>query len=611
MRDSIVGNLCNILEGFKSDILMNIDIKSSIELYLDILCHEIEGDFVEDVSRVAKLKYNCLSEMFIDKEPNFTGENPYIFWQKFEQFVKLIYFLLEEDIEEYIGEKKVNESGTITPYLVALNNMKPLFLDRNNKVTENKEQAKSDNKGRPIRKLENGNFAYKRLFKSDLMLNKKGLIKDTFEISYADNENKCIQVCVALRNLENHQAKNLNFFAKMNYTVLVIVCELYIVNFFKQMLRKPLNYNSSDSSIDLYCDDLEREFKNTSDKYVPLRVLDLSQELKRKEAFFLKDILNRKSSNCIRLLGAGGAGKTTTLKHLAYEYAINRRLKKSDKVPVYVPFITMKDENVSIIDHMSSRLGVSSDIVNEMIEKNEIVLFLDGLNEIPLLSKFKNNRILELAKLLDDNQDLFVLISDRYEVDRFQNDFFSSKDLIIQSLSFDQFEEFIRRYAKPEEHNLVLKEIEKNTSLKEVLSKPLILSRAIEIIREKGELPQKESLIIGEFIQTLLLREKNEKKSSELNVRDFITMYSYAASRIMIENNSNNAEIELIQLKRLLIEAKDKFGIEDCNVGYLTRIGIELEIISYDKNEDTTRFYHQNYIDYFTSYYWRKLSHYE
>ena len=136
--------------------------------------------------------------------------------------------------------------------------------------------------------------------------------------------------------------------------------------------------------------------------------------------------------------------------------------------------------------------------------------------------------------------------------------------------------------------------------IQELLLRPLVLTRAIEIIKIDNDLPEKEGQIIEKFLDTLLRREKDEKKDPLLNITHFKLLLSYAANYIWVSNDKSNIPIHEFSFNKLLIRAADEYGLEKSNAGYVTRIGYELEILS--KNDEYIQFYHQSYMEFFVKH---------
>jgi hypothetical protein len=216
-------------------------------------------------------------------------------------------------------------------------------------------------------------------------------------------------------------------------------------------------------------------------------------------------------------------------------------------------------------------------------------------------SHSKKLKLQEIDSFVENYPNLSFIITDRYEFDEYQNNMFNIPTFLIQKLNSNQIKEFVEKYCNSlEQSTHVLKILSSKTNIQELLLRPLVLTRAIEIIKVDNDLPEKEGQIIEKFIDGLLRREKDEKKDPLLNVRDFKLLLAYVANEIW-EQHKSNVPLNEYAFNKLLLKASNYFGLETFNAGYISRIGYELEILS--KNEDKIQFFHQSYIEFFCKHY--------
>ena len=289
------------------------------------------------------------------------------------------------------------------------------------------------------------------------------------------------------------------------------------------------------------------------------------------------------------------------MEYLVCRYCEEWLKDNSKKIPVLIYLANVK-ENESIKESISIKLSTDLSTVDELIESNSIIIFLDGVNEIVKSNEEKKIKLKEIASIINNNEQLDIVITDRYELDTTQNDPFNISTYSIQKLNENQIERFVINYSLNSGHSpeKILKVIQSKPNLKELLLKPLLLSRAIEIIKIENTLPEKESLIIERFIDLMLEREKNEKMDPMLKISEFKLLMGYAANYIFLEFKSNSS-INESKFKKILIQGSKDLGFESFNAGYSLRMGFELEILS--RKDDLLQFYHQSFFEFFVSYY--------
>lgn len=206
----------------------------------------------------------------------------------------------------------------------------------------------------------------------------------------------------------------------------------------------------------------------------------------------------------------------------------------------------------------SKKLNIGLEDVEELLETNELNLFLDGLNEIVENRESKKRKLQEIANIIEEYPDLSIILTDRFEFDSYQNNMFNIPTYIIQKLDKSQINEFVEKYCNysSEQTTLVLEVINSKSRIHELLMRPLILTRAIEIIKIDNDLPEKEGQIIEKFIDILLRREKDEKKDPLLNINSFKLLLSFAANEIYHKHRTN-ASIHEFSFNKMLVEGAE------------------------------------------------------
>ncbi|MFM2392469.1 MAG: hypothetical protein RLZZ546_446, partial [Bacteroidota bacterium] len=153
--------------------------------------------------------------------------------------------------------------------------------------------------------------------------------------------------------------------------------------------------------------------------------------------------------------------------------------------------------------------------------------------------------------------------------------------------------------------------LNQNKKISHLFEKPLFLTRALQIINAKHSLPEGEGELIGDFIDLILLREKNDKADPKLNIRTFKLAFSFLANCIyQFQVSKNTTQVSNLPLHEYKIKSYLRDGLEFfCSEyasdpgysGYLVRIALELEIVVI--HNDFIKFFHDNYFSYFHSEY--------
>jgi len=106
--------------------------------------------------------------------------------------------------------------------------------------------------------------------------------------------------------------------------------------------------------------------------------------------------------NNIAIVGTAGAGKTTTLRHLALFAAKGGEIRSKQRFPFFIALRELEECNYSIISAMERYLdqfdiNYSTKVVKHFIQKGTALILIDGLDEIP--EKYQNAVYKEIIKI--------------------------------------------------------------------------------------------------------------------------------------------------------------------------------------------------------------------
>lgn len=415
-----------------------IDIDICLNLYFKILKYKLSFTTKDDLDGLEKNIDKTLTEIFINNHINSNSIGT--FCKNFEPFIKKIYYILQEN--EFINTENLLDSDklhTLTPFLATFNKIRPIYLDDKNKDVYEVELA-SRIKGKPIIKInsDTGLGFYKRLYPSSLTLDKFSNPDDNeLNDKYQNSFILYLIKAVILKNEQSHQVPDRSNLKNIENLSATLLAELWIVHFFTHELTsafKTENYKKNDFSE--YINSEILRLKTQNGKFVSLNLKELSTENKSGRSGFIEDILDR-DCNRIRILGQGGSGKTTTLEHLVYNDAVKWiENPLNSKLPVLI-YLANLSSRESMIENISKKLEIDKDYVVELLETNELKIYLDGLNEITENRELKKEKLKEIVAFIEEYPKLFIVITDRYEFDSYQNNMFAIPTFLIQKLNKD------------------------------------------------------------------------------------------------------------------------------------------------------------------------------
>lgn len=293
--------------------------------------------------------------------------------------------------------------------------------------------------------------------------------------------------------------------------------------------------------------------------------------------------------------GEAGMGKTTTLEYLVYTDA-RRRLKDSNcNIPILILLGLLTKSSYTIKQYICDKLDIGIDICESLLEEGKINLFLDGLNEIPVDTdhNLKTIRMREIKQLLKDYPKTFIIITNRPQDTR---DFNNVPIFNLIKLSKSEMEDFINKNVSEDEvRKLILNAINGNERFVQIINTPLILSRLIEIVRYKKEIPHSEGEIIAEFLNCLLIREKEEKQDARLDIKRMTYLLRMIAFESLERKEANSGMTES-EVLSYCAKSMDTYRFQYDSL-YAIDIALQLGIL--EKRENLYVFSHQAYQDYY------------
>lgn len=314
----------------------------------------------------------------------------------------------------------------------------------------------------------------------------------------------------------------------------------------------------------------------------------------------IEEILPTIDEKKMLLTGGAGVGKSTTLAFLAYMDA-KSFLDNTDHdretldVPVLLRLNTLTQEDVSIIDKIADNFKISVQQVKLLLNKNQIKIYLDGLNEIPNASgsTLKQKRISEIKDLIDNYPQIILVCSTRESDAEFLRGIPCFRVLQMD----DQLvKEFIEKNAKDiTAKKILLNEFEKTKSLIRSVHTPLYVTRLIMVVTNTGKMPCNEADILGKYLNELFKRERNEKAVDvdPKKVSELLSEFAY----VIREKYQANVPVKY----STLIGIFDKKGIYPKEKLYdILNLCIDMEIISVeDEDMGLYAFSHETYQEYY------------
>jgi hypothetical protein len=223
-----VGNTINTIDPA-------IDVDNCLNLYYKVLRFKISIPTKNELDGLEKTISEILENNFIENKIDDFSIG--VFCKNFEQFIKKIYYVLEEggfvDQDNILDHSKLQALG---PYLSVLNKIRPIYLDSKNKEVDEIELANYTD-GKPSYKInsQTGLKFYKRLYPNSLKFEEYSYVDDLeLNKKYSNDFLLYLIKAIILKNEQSHQIPERSRFDNVKNFNTTLTAELLIINFFKK-----------------------------------------------------------------------------------------------------------------------------------------------------------------------------------------------------------------------------------------------------------------------------------------------------------------------------------------------------------------------------------------
>lgn len=278
--------------------------------------------------------------------------------------------------------------------------------------------------------------------------------------------------------------------------------------------------------------------------------------------------------NFITIIGDGGSGKSTLVKHLF----LNSIFEKT-KIPILIELRYLNENSDDLESYVKktisqNKLATNHDILEKLLEKGKFTLFLDGFDEVD--EKTKKNLVKQIMDFVNRyNHNFFLLTSRPYSnienLPLFTN--LRMKDL---SLKNGEIKGFVYKQlgAEKELAEKAYKSIEQGEAkyIHSFLKNPLLLSLYLLTFQNNASIPDRKYIFYRRVINALFsehdsktklgyVREKLcglDQEKFELILKSF-SFLSYFENEFSFDRDYVNLKLKLIKEKREIKFDNNKF----------------------------------------------------
>jgi len=253
------------------------------------------------------------------------------------------------------------------------------------------------------------------------------------------------------------------------------------------------------------------------------------------------------------ILGEPGSGKTTTLLELAKDLIEHAEQDINQLIPVVFNLSSWKGGKQAITDWLISELNtqyqVSKTLAKRLIESNQLLLLLDGLDEVSLENR--ENCAIALNQFLQKNGDHEIVVCSRIgDYQALKTRLKLQTAICLQPLTVDQIQDYFNRAGS--ELTTVKEALKTDLILQELTKSPLMLS--IITLAYSGILPSdflefstiegRRTHLFDTYIKRMFLRRRVNKRYSQEKVIHYLSWLD----KNMVKHSQTVFSIESLQL---------------------------------------------------------------
>ena len=308
-------------------------------------------------------------------------------------------------------------------------------------------------------------------------------------------------------DIHNHLT-DLNPRKIMDITASMLVCVLDLCYQYKDQLNEEFTFKkrNEDLNIKEYCSRIVDDYKKSKFRYLDIRWYDTS--IHNGQQFTVNDVIRIDDYTNAKFLGEAGVGKTTALKRIEYNLAMDYIDSKTKVIPVYIELKRLSDREDIVKNAVIRRL--SSDIPNgddTFFDYKGLVLLLDGYNEV-LNKQIQEKICTEINNIARNNPECRIFVSDRGKAKKNKNLLPEAIKLYLYPMSINEKSRYFRENINSSDDYASIEEKIKNQPLYfDVLDSPLKLKNMADVVNETHKIPDD---LTDSYLSMLFSRESDK-----------------------------------------------------------------------------------------------------
>lgn len=402
-----------------------------------------------------------------------------------------------------------------------------------------------------------------------------------------------------LRNVTAHEMRNWSRLELYSNIQDVMITALYVCWKNKKVINELYDRNDINDQINIdgYIDSIIKNYENNLRNgfvFVPINwnympnILngDYSEKESEKEIDITQFSSKLSPNSHILLLGGSGCGKSTSIDYLEFQSAkLRRSNKETAPIPVKILLAETNENWISIEEAICDRLRISYDICERLLSRGAIQLYLDGVNEIVSSIEIKKNVVRQIEKFLSKYKNVFVLITDRENVEIEINS--NIQKYCLHQMGENDIRKYVDTRSLKEDEKQALVKYALDMSTEGVKFTPIILNFLTAYLKNNGCFPEDSTELYLSYIKNILKREYNEKKDINAAPGRLDILLEYLSTKM--DDNSLN----YISTMRAFTQCVDYLGMANIDTKNCIDLSLQLGIL--EQEGDILHFSNQEY----------------
>ena len=240
----------------------------------------------------------------------------------------------------------------------------------------------------------------------------------------------------------------------------------------------------------------------------------------------VSDVFNQMGTGrTLLILGEPGAGKTITLLKLAQELIARTEKDFSQPIPVVLNLSSWGNKQQTIadwlIEELNSTYQISKALGKVWIEDQQILLLLDGLDEVKI--ERRETCIRAINEFMQEHGLIEIVVTSRIrDYEALSTRLQLQGAICLQSLTFQQVNQYLDRAGEQLEAVKTL--LQEDTTLQELAKSPLTLSvmtlaykgKKLQDLPNTGSKEERRKHLFDAYIERMFKRRKYEPRYSEV-----------------------------------------------------------------------------------------------